>query len=144
MAVAVIVCGHVVPRRHMACIYATGTLALLLAYEGELVNGYVREPTMLPEVQNMDAFDEATKGVPDAVATEIAAKLEDVGKCGHGEMVVDTLTEESHSSLHAVEKKYRATSWARTPSMEHTVRDLSTSAPPTSISARLTIMPPCA
>jgi len=70
----------VLPRRHRAFIYATGTLVSLMRYKGDLVSGRIREPTMIPAVENVDAFDEAMKTVPDAVATVIAAKLETFAK----------------------------------------------------------------
>ena len=70
----------VLPRRHRAFIYATGTLVSLMAYKGGLVSGRIPEPTMVPPIENVDTFEEAMKTVPDIVATTIAARLESFAK----------------------------------------------------------------
>ena len=70
----------VLPRRHRAFIYATGTLVSLMRYKGDLVSGRIPEPTMVPPVENVDSFDEAMKSVPEVVATTIAARLENFAK----------------------------------------------------------------
>lgn len=70
----------VLPRRHRAFIYATGTLVSLLRYKGDLLSGRIPEPTMVPPIENVDSFDEAMKSVPEVVATTIAARLESFAK----------------------------------------------------------------
>lgn len=86
-----------VPRRYGSFVFITGTLEAMTMYKSWLISGYVQEPDMSAEAPTVapvapPSFEEAVRGLPPAIASVVAAGIEN-------EMLARKKAEEQYEKL---------------------------------------------